>query len=296
MLSRTLVITGVSAIMAFGQAGERVFIEGTPAVAAAERVGIVSNFAHSEFAMGGKAVKNAPYRAEAVSESVQVLADGNRIVRRGRAVVARDSEGRTRRDISLSGADAKVTVIHDPVANVTYTLQHDSKTARKMPGNGVMIQMESQGPAGKVERLAMPADVIQYKAAAEVSRELILEGGPKAFNIRIGGNTNAKSESLGKQNIEGIVAEGMRITNVIPAGEIGNERPIEIVFERWYSPELQLLVSSSHKDPMMGETTYKLTNLSRSEPLKSLFEVPPDYTVKEGEPGVPMFHRKIERE
>ena len=57
---------------------------------------------------------------------------------------------------------------------------------------------------------------------------------------------------------------------------------IEIVSERWYSPELQLVVMTRHSDPRFGETTYKLTNINRTEPAKSLFEVPSDYTIKEG--------------
>jgi len=92
---------------------------------------------------------------------------------------------------------------------------------------------------------------------------------------------NARNESLGKQAIEGVEAEGTRKTIEIPAGEIGNERPIEIVFERWYSPELQVVVMTKHSDPRFGETTYRLTNINRSEPARELFEVPADYTVKE---------------
>jgi hypothetical protein len=77
---------------------------------------------------------------------------------------------------------------------------------------------------------------------------------------------NARNESLGKQAIEGVEAEGTRNTLEIPAGEIGNERPIEIVFERWYSPELQVVVMTKHSDPRFGETTYRLTNINGSEP------------------------------
>lgn len=96
---------------------------------------------------------------------------------------------------------------------------------------------------------------------------------------------NARNESLGKQTIEGVEAEGTRKTIVIPAGEIGNERPIDIVFERWYSPELQVVVMTKHSDPRFGETTYRLTNINRSEPARELFEVPADYTVQ-GPPGL----------
>lgn len=96
---------------------------------------------------------------------------------------------------------------------------------------------------------------------------------------------HAKTESLGKQNVEGVEAEGTRNTVEIPAGEIGNERAIEIVFERWYSPELQLVVMTKHSDPRFGETTYRLTNISRAEPARELFELPADYTLQESAPA-----------
>ena len=67
----------------------------------------------------------------------------------------------------------------------------------------------------------------------------------------------------------------------IPAGQIGNERPIIVVDEVWRSPELQVTVQSSHNDPRMGVTQYSLRNVSRSEPAPTLFQVPSDYTVKE---------------
>ena len=108
------------------------------------------------------------------------------------------------------------------------------------------------------------------------------EGGPgMVFTWQGRRDDNAKTESLGKQSIEGVEAEGTRNTVEIPAGEIGNERPIAIVFERWYSPELQVVVMTKHSDPRFGETTYRLTNINRSEPAHSLFEVPADYKVRD---------------
>ena len=95
------------------------------------------------------------------------------------------------------------------------------------------------------------------------------------------GPTEAKKESLGKQTIEGVEAEGTRTTVTIPADEIGNELPIQIVTERWYSPELQTAVMTRHRDPRFGETIYRLTNINRSEPARTLFEVPADYTIKD---------------
>jgi hypothetical protein len=94
-----------------------------------------------------------------------------------------------------------------------------------------------------------------------------------------------KKESLGTQTMNGVAAEGTRTTHTIAAGQIGNDKAIQIVFERWYSPDLQLVVKSTRTDPRFGTTTYSLTNVQRTEPAASLFTVPSDYTVKQGGPG-----------
>jgi len=95
-------------------------------------------------------------------------------------------------------------------------------------------------------------------------------------------------ESLGTQMIEGVQAEGTRITKTIPVGAIGNDKAIQIVTERWYSPDLQVVVMVKHSDPWMGESTMRLTNLSRTEPAASLFAVPANYTVND-RPAPPAF-------
>ncbi len=114
--------------------------------------------------------------------------------------------------------------------------------------------------AGTVEH----GQVFFYSATGHAG----VEGAPKP-----------KVENLGPSTIEGVQAEGTRTTVTIPAGQIGNERDINIVSERWYSPELQVVLLSKHSDPRMGESVYKLTNINRSEPLPSMFQVPPDYSV-----------------
>jgi hypothetical protein len=93
-----------------------------------------------------------------------------------------------------------------------------------------------------------------------------------------------KKESLGTQTINGVSAEGTRITRTIAVGQIGNDKPMQIVFERWYSPDLQVVVKSTRSDPRFGTTTYTLTNVQRTEPAATLFTVPTDYTVQQGGP------------
>src|SRR6185436_740534 len=94
-------------------------------------------------------------------------------------------------------------------------------------------------------------------------------------------NEDTRTESLGSQMIEGVRADGTRTTITIPAGAIGNDLPILIVSERWFSPELQTVVMTKRSDPRMGETVYRLSSISRTEPSRSLFEAPSDYTVED---------------
>jgi hypothetical protein len=106
-------------------------------------------------------------------------------------------------------------------------------------------------------------------------------GGPTLFyaaeRTAVVGEPNI--ESLGKQFVEGVEAEGTRTTFTIPKGQVGNEQPINIVSERWFSPVLKVLVMSRQSDPRFGETTYRLTNINRSEPSPALFEIPSDFKV-----------------
>jgi hypothetical protein len=265
-------------------------------------------FISSEMSVNGKVVKGSPYSAEAVTESVQTLADGNRIVRKNTAQLYRDSEGRTRREQTLNligaytpaGEAPRTVMIHDPVSGVSYSLNPRDRTARKLTVvrvDGVKLPGPAQGGA------AQGGTDAQRRALESAEHKRVLEQGfvyqtapmlPGAVGVGVGGGSNVyfysghadnretKTESLGTQVVEGVAAEGTRTTITIPAGQIGNEQPIEIVNERWYSNELQAVVKTVSSDPRTGTTTYRLTNIQRSEPSGTLFQVPSDYTVQEG--------------
>jgi hypothetical protein len=95
-----------------------------------------------------------------------------------------------------------------------------------------------------------------------------------------GTSSTASTEDLGQQVIEGVTVKGTRTTTVIPAGAIGNEQPITVTSEEWFSPDLKVLVMTKHADPRSGETTYRLTTIARGEPIPSLFELPAGVTIK----------------
>lgn len=223
---------------------------------------------------GGKVVTGAPFSAVAVSETTQTLADGNHITRKTQTNIFRDSQGRIRKEITLSGfgpiasseQPKTFVVINDPVAGTTLVLHPDQKTAQKL-GN----------PFGEMKGAMRRA----MRDKMELRREE-KEG------------ANLKREDLGTQTIAGVSAQGTRVTKTIPAGQIGNEKPITIVREVWYSNDLQTPVMSKRSDPWSGETTYTLTNIQRAEPDAALFAVPSDYTVTQGHarPGGRMRHQQ----
>jgi hypothetical protein len=216
-------------------------------------------------------VKNAPFTADVITESSHTLADGNRIRQTLNVKVYRDIEGRTRREqaVNLNGLapDANIqqmVFINDPVAGVSYSLNAKERTGTKSvrSGDGHGPQRQSQDAAGRGP-------------------------GPRGMGRRNGADQNLKTESLGRQTIEGVQAEGRRTTLTIPAGQAGNDLPIHIVIENWYSPDLQTTVLSKHSDPRNGETVTRLTNISRGEPSRTLFEAPADYKVTESAAGMP---------
>ena len=226
----------------------------------------------------GKVVKGAPFSATASSESTQTLQDGTSIHRTTSSALYRDSQGRFRREVTLSGfgplqASGKphtMITIGDPVAGTHYMLDPEQRVAHKMT-----LHNGGKGGASSDEK----AQAFEQKMQKRIAKQEA--------------DGTVKKESLGTQAINGVNAEGTRITHTIPAGQIGNDKPIQIVFERWYSPDLQIVVKSTRSDPRFGTTTYALTNVQRAEPSAALFTVPSDYTVKEGGPGGPGHRRGL---
>lgn len=264
---------------------------------------ITMDFLGAEMSFGDKPVKGAPYSAEAVTETTQMLADGNRITHKSNASVYRDSAGRTRREETISamgpwasGGDApKVIFIQDPAASTAYHLDPQAHVAHKMPmGKGAFFFSQTGSAASGGQRnMTFQRVVAPPPAGAEVSGAVM---GGAVTALAVPGTkvskADVKTESLGKQTIEGMEAEGTRSTVTMAAGSIGNEMPISSVTERWYSADLQTVVMSKRSDPRFGETIYRLTNIQRSEQPASLFEVPSDYTVTENE--LPPLNKKLQ--
>jgi TonB family protein len=379
----------------------------------------VFHFFSQEMSFENRTVKGAPFSADTLSETIQTLSDGNRIVQRTEGRAFRDGEGRTRqeRSFQMGGANERQQTINifDPVANVSIFLEPEQKIARKMNmfartsyfgsaapvavtptqiasataggGQGGVVEFSTatsantggqvgvQGarimapsnalqnnaikrvqptypPAAKEAKVAgsvqvkisisetgdvveatavsgppmlrdaaveaakqwkfKPAEVLGKAAPADgvltfnfsLLRELVTSSAPGSSDrpmkrverlnappMAMGRLSNSfepmsqtKTESLGKQMVEGVECDGTRAIMTLPAGVIGNERPIETVVENWYSPELSMMILSKRIDPRFGETSYRVTNINRAEPDPGLFQIPSDYTLKEGPP------------
>jgi hypothetical protein len=265
----------------------------------------------------GGVVEGAPYTAEAVTEVTQTLADGNRIEQRTTAAIARDSQGRTRREqhgIALgafvAGGDEPIVTITDPSTGVHMTLNYDLKVAfRSRPlqmdvlKSKIAEARQSRGTAADA-RAARSATVLSGGAPEAGERVARFETAPvdqmvigdrfelpvppppaavppgaPAFGVRFDGAV--LTETLPARDFDGVRAEGTRTTMTIPAGAMGNVLPIEVTTERWYSPELQVVLMTRRMDPRFGETVYRLTNIDRSEPSPEIFKVPSDFKVED---------------
>jgi hypothetical protein len=206
----------------------------------------------------GPVISGAPYSAEAVNETVMTLADGNRIVEKQTTKQYRDSQGRERRELG------PMIVISDPVAKLRYTLHTETKTADKVSmENGSFYFAESVIAAQRFERTRLET------AFTTVHVNLQEKGEAEPVT------------TLSVKTVEGMQANGTRTVRTIPAGAVGNERPIEVVDETYTSPELGITILTTHSDPRSGTNTYKLTNIQRADPPHNLFEVPADYQVIE---------------
>jgi hypothetical protein len=226
-------------------------------------------------------VTGQPYSADGVTKITQTLADGTRISREVGSKFYRDSAGRVRREQNILGLDSLLgamssepqtaITINDPVAGVAYSLDPVRREARRMLflGDGYRRTVPASPPA--------PAP----KGPGEVSptSPSIITLAPRAPLAPIAPLPATKPESLGTRQIEGLSATGERTTSTIPAGRIGNDRPIEIFDERWVSPDLKVVVLLRHRDPQTGEVEFRLTNIKRTEPSPDLFKVPSNNTI-----------------
>ncbi len=255
-------------------------------------------FVASEMGFESKVVKGVPFSADTVTEFTQVLGNGQRLFRSSSGSLYRDSEGRTRREQTIdaigpytaSAPVQRTVMINDPVAGESYMLNAEEHTAIK-----TMASVISGVQGGtSVAYTLKSGDSVQTHVSTE--KKIIVDGVKVekgsgvgvGTGVGVGGSVakvftshNARTEPLGTRIIEGVSAEGTKTIETIAAGTIGNDTPIEIVSERWYSEELGVVVKTVRDDPLSGLHVYQLKNIRRGEPSADLFQIPSDYTIKD---------------
>ena len=240
-------------------------------------------------AADAQVVKGKPYSAETTTETVQTLADGNRIVHRTVSKFYRDSDGRTRREQTFGNVDPEHPSPHevkvfvdDPVNGLAFVLDPASKSADKIQRSRKVI--DEQNAEDDAKRIMLKFSKDSEDSVQTAPGPMLIKfrdehfGDPNAvMALTTDEKREVAKEDLGARNIEGVDCNGTRLTTTIPTGAVGNEKPISIVRETWFAPAIGAVVESTTDDPRYGKTTYQLTNVQLSEPPRSLFEPPANY-------------------
>jgi hypothetical protein len=263
-----------------------------------------SDIANHESRAHPRVLKNAPYSAESLTETVQALADGNQISSRHSTMHYRDSAGRTRQEVRDDKGGELIVTIRDGAT--TIILKPAEKTAVKFNMDQVATQagemartkIEQMKKEGKLPETTIVKRVerVDGEAGKNIREEVRIRVAERLEERTLGQHVStivagamgdmkwsgkAVSKELGTREFDGVKAEGKQRSFEIPAGALGNKNPIAVTDENWYAPELQVTVYSKHSDPRSGERTFRLVNLKREEPAAALFTVPADYTVKD---------------
>jgi hypothetical protein len=206
------------------------------------------------------------------------------MVQTSSGTILRDSQGRTRQElppppIGKASEAPRLVVIQDPIAHAVYTLDLTNKTAHE-------LELPSSDPASEPDRNSQGEAFSVQVGPGELGGPMlgIATVAERQANTA-GGNGRVTTEDLGSQTMEGLLVNGVRTTRTIPAGQIGNSKPITIVSEVWTSPDLKTVIYSKRVDPRMGEQTSQLSNIVRSEPDPSLFSIPGDFRIVDGPKG-----------
>jgi len=247
-------------------------------------IGAVSGVIAGLSGPGFTGIPGQPFSADVIEETDRFLADGNHIHLETHGRTFRDSQGRTRNETEMGTFAPGVKpftriMISDPVEGCTIMLNPEQKTATLFrfgkhnsaaPGLGVPAQ-----PANNAAKPGAPANTAAEPGAMQ---PLGIRAGSSA---QAAGNSQFSHEDLGAMEIEGFTATGRRYTHTIPAGAMGNDKPMTTTNERWVSSDLKMELLSKSESPESGKNVRKLVNIRLGDPDPLLFQVPADYTVKE---------------
>lgn len=221
------------------------------------------------------------FTAEFKTLNVRTLADGTTITRETRETDARDSQGRSFHLTTLAGMNGSESThgqIENPIDNTSITWDSHRKKA-------TVIELPPVDQRFGCWRSDSGRETISYGSrpgtAPPVSAQRgvgigIVNGAPAG--LLSGRNRDGRQrEELGTTIIQGLEAKGERWTTVIPAGEMGNDKPITTVRETWRATGFPFILREVYEDPRMGKRTRETVSLTMGEPDISLFQPPDGY-------------------
>jgi hypothetical protein len=225
--------------------------------------------------------RGMPYSGVRVVQHVTIFPDGHRKEGGSSTKEWRDSEGRTRKDVTWTENDSinevvTVCVIEDPVSLVRYIWRVE--TARKTVVTETHYKMEGQ--VTEVWPNA-PGHKIEPKPGVTI------------VTLRPQQNLNADSneKTLGPEYINGVYATGTRsVEAILPRGG-GNEtdHPVNRVDEFWMAPDLGMVVKTFLDDGSGFTERSELKNIDRSEPEPSVFLPPAGLPKREAPESDPVW-------
>jgi hypothetical protein len=238
-----------------------------------------------------------PYTAVKKTTIIQKLTDGTTINRENSSTEARDSQGRTMQQNSMSqmqGQNITHTNVMDPVARTTTIWLSQGKQATRIHMPDLRGAAQQSGPTamglgsgsiGAVSNVTSFPQTIRTGGTGTATETTgivtMTAGSVRDPNLR----PERKTEKLGGKTIAGVYAEGTRLTVTYPVGFFGNDKPIITFHETWMSSDLKLVVLNVDDDPRTGTRITEVTNLDRGEPNPALFQVPEGYTIRDQYPG-----------
>jgi TonB family protein len=193
-----------------------------------------------------------PYTAKQETTRIQTLADGTTVRTVDEVYLARDAEGRTRRETvrTLNGEVIRFIEVFDYPTQTRYTWNVGANYPQVV--NVYRPQPNRQAAAAPQPQ---PPRYLPYR-----------------------------TESLPPQTIDGLYATGTRTTRTTPAGYAGNDHDLVTTTESWYVPSLSLQMRSITDDPRTGKVTTETTDVKQSDPDPALFQPPTGYALHESNP------------
>jgi hypothetical protein len=204
-------------------------------------------------------IAKAPFSLMLETEWIRPLAEGGTWTLANRRRIARDSAGRV----------------------------YQERWLLAPKGSKIKSRMSYIQIADPVKHTAMTCSARNHKCIVEPYREtteMVYKPSPERSGQLPNNDGTYTHERLGEDTVGGAPTIGMRDNTTLNIGVIGNDRPLSIVREFWYSEKLGFNLLSSLSDGRYGIQRFKVTELTQGEPEPSLFEIPSGYTMVEQKP------------